>query len=350
MIEAKLRGVHVTFVVSFADDMERLGPADLEQVLQFLEELASVESEEPFPRELLASLRRLVHCDFLTFCELDRVREEELGSVWDPSCDLDPAPCTYWQIRHEHPVCRHHEVTGDFRALKLSDFMTLEQLHSSRIYTDWLAPYGTEYLMTVGLDSPLTHTKVFLFDRMGGRDFTERDRAVLDILRPHLGRRYAAAQERRQAREALELLEGGELPVVLLEDLDRIAFATDHAHRLLVEYFGENGMRLPDAVSAWLRSGSARAPLEVGETSTLQIREVGHALLLEERPQSPRLTAREQEIVDQVAVGRTNAEIAATLCLARGTVRRHLENIFAKLGVHNRTAAVAALRRDTAAS
>ena len=35
------------------------------------------------------------------------------------------------------------------------------------------------------------------------------------------------------------------------------------------------------------------------------------------------------------------------LCVARGTVRRHLENIFAKLGVHNPTAAVAALRRDT---
>jgi DNA-binding CsgD family transcriptional regulator len=51
-----------------------------------------------------------------------------------------------------------------------------------------------------------------------------------------------------------------------------------------------------------------------------------------------------------VAAGQTNAEIAATLWLARGTVRRHLENIFGKLGVHNRTAAVAALRRESAAS
>src|SRR5881397_3374651 len=50
----------------FRGRMERLGPADLGRVLQFLGELVSVESEEPFPRELLASLRRLVPCDVLT--------------------------------------------------------------------------------------------------------------------------------------------------------------------------------------------------------------------------------------------------------------------------------------------
>lgn len=331
--------------------MERLGPADLEQVLQFLGELASIESEEPFPRELLASLRRLVPCDCLTFCELDRVREVHLGSVDFPTSDWGPTPCTYWEIRREHPVCHHHEVSGDFRALKLSDFMSRKEFHESRIYADWFRPCGTEYLMTVGLDSPLSHTKVFLFDRTGGRDFTERDRAVLDLLRPHLARRHVLSWAQHNARKALALLERDEVAVVLLEPPDRIAFATEHGHELLTRYFGANGTGLPDVIRAWLRSTTTPdAPLEVRREGTLEIRLVGDVLLLEERPRLPRLTAREQEIVDQVAAGRTNAEIAATLCLARGTVRRHLENIFSKLGVHNRTAAVAALRRDTAAS
>jgi len=329
--------------------VERLGLADLEHVLQFLGELASVEGEEPFPRELLSSLKRLVPCDVLTFCELDRVREVAIAEIEEPVYDGQVPHCTYWEIRYEHPLCRHHEVNGDFRAMKLSDFMTRDQLHSSRIYTDWFRPFGTEYLMTVGLDSPLSHTKVFLFDRAGRRDFTERDRAVLNLLRPHLAHRYAEAQARRRAREALELLEGDHA-VVLLDEDNRIAFATDHGHDLLVRYFGDNGARLPDAVGSWLRSAPApdEAPLEVRDDGTLMVRRVGNALVLEERRHSPHLTAREQEILDHVAAGHTNAEIAATLCLALGTVRRHLENIFGKLGVHNRTAAVAALRRGTA--
>jgi DNA-binding CsgD family transcriptional regulator len=56
------------------------------------------------------------------------------------------------------------------------------------------------------------------------------------------------------------------------------------------------------------------------------------------------LTRREHQVVLLVAEGLTNAEIARTLWISPGTVRRHLENVFAKLGVHTRTAAVARIR------
>ena len=59
---------------------------------------------------------------------------------------------------------------------------------------------------------------------------------------------------------------------------------------------------------------------------------------------SERLTRREREVIHLVAEGLTNAQIAAHLWISAGTVRRHLENAFAKLGVHTRTAAVRALR------
>jgi DNA-binding CsgD family transcriptional regulator len=52
------------------------------------------------------------------------------------------------------------------------------------------------------------------------------------------------------------------------------------------------------------------------------------------------LTPRESEILDLVAEGKTNPEIAEVLGIAPTTVRRHLENVYAKLGVHTRTAAV----------
>ena len=52
------------------------------------------------------------------------------------------------------------------------------------------------------------------------------------------------------------------------------------------------------------------------------------------------LTRREREILGWVARGRTNGEIAWLLCISQGTVRKHLDNIYDKLDVSNRTAAV----------
>jgi DNA-binding CsgD family transcriptional regulator len=48
------------------------------------------------------------------------------------------------------------------------------------------------------------------------------------------------------------------------------------------------------------------------------------------------LTAREQEVLFWVSEAKANSEIAVILGIARGTVKRHLENIYQKLGVENR--------------
>ena len=53
------------------------------------------------------------------------------------------------------------------------------------------------------------------------------------------------------------------------------------------------------------------------------------------------LSRREREIMDQVKLGRRNAEIAASLCISTGTVKSHMDHIFDKLGVRSRTEAAA---------
>jgi DNA-binding CsgD family transcriptional regulator len=53
------------------------------------------------------------------------------------------------------------------------------------------------------------------------------------------------------------------------------------------------------------------------------------------------LTARECEVLDLVAAGMTNREVARRLDISPGTVRAHLEHIYGKLGVGTRTAAAA---------
>jgi DNA-binding CsgD family transcriptional regulator len=54
------------------------------------------------------------------------------------------------------------------------------------------------------------------------------------------------------------------------------------------------------------------------------------------------LTTREGEVLELVAAGLTNAAIAERLWISPGTVKKHLDNVYAKLGVTNRAAAVAA--------
>jgi NarL family two-component system response regulator LiaR len=57
-------------------------------------------------------------------------------------------------------------------------------------------------------------------------------------------------------------------------------------------------------------------------------------------PQQPEaLTERETEILRELASGKSNKEIAAALVIAEKTVRTHVSNILAKLGVTSRTQA-----------
>ncbi len=56
------------------------------------------------------------------------------------------------------------------------------------------------------------------------------------------------------------------------------------------------------------------------------------------------LTAREREVLDLLARGMTNKEIAETLVISPNTVKRHVQSVFQKLGVTTRAAAVARYR------
>jgi DNA-binding NarL/FixJ family response regulator len=120
---------------------------------------------------------------------------------------------------------------------------------------------------------------------------------------------------------------------------------------VLTMYEGEEDVRRA------LQAGAAAYLLKdtLAEHLVNTIREV-HAVTSTRQPPEPaaarlrgeqtRLTAREEEIVRLMAEGLRNKEIGAALGITEGTVEQHVKHIFAKLQVHDRTAAMAvAIRR-----
>jgi DNA-binding CsgD family transcriptional regulator len=250
--------------------------SDLKQTLAFLEEAAGVSGPDAFPRPVLASLRRLIPSAAASWhewsirggryrCEISSDDPAHTARVWE----------AYPQHRHEDPLPggapgaegppRH--LIG--RAVRVSDVVGHRAFRRTGLYADICRPLGVDDVMKLFLPSRDGVASSLVLDRSGG-DFSDRDRDVLDRLRPFLVNFAESARARRLAAE-LALRAGGECDVVL----------------------------------------------------------------------SP----REREVLALVEAGRSNAEIGRALWISPATVRTHLEHVYAKLGVHSRTAAVWRLRR-----
>ena len=324
-----------------------LSARDAEQLLNFVAEAERLGGDQPFTAELLVELGHLVDADWVAYSELDRVRRQALLFVASSEEDcVEVEEELVWRVcLEEHPMCVRHQ-DGHFGAMKLSDFLTRSELHRSWVYNNWFRTGGVEHELVVAIPSPLWHTKTFIVDRPGRRDFTERDRLVLDLLQPHLARLWQAARTRRLLSAALAELdrvdERDRRGVILRGPGDEIEFASPPAERLLREYFSAtSGGRLPSALADWLESDGATPFVRRRGARQLRVARSDGALVLEERDDEIQLTAREREVLSWVARGETNADIARRLWLAPSTVRKHLENVYAKLGVNTRTAAVA---------
>ncbi|SEB05479.1 response regulator transcription factor [Leifsonia sp. 21MFCrub1.1] len=103
---------------------------------------------------------------------------------------------------------------------------------------------------------------------------------------------------------------------------------------------GASGYLLKDAppheLTAAVRAAAA------GESALAPV--IATRLLNRLRAPRVSLSSREIDVLQLVAAGRSNSEVAASLFISETTVKSHLAHIFTKLGVASRTAAVSAAR------
>lgn len=232
---------------------------DLDLVLQLVtDRYEDAAADDALPWRLLAGVKQLIPSAGLSAFEMDaHQRSVSLGQqVPDDNGDgSGPEDDIFWAHYWDDLSCCYPDRTGDVHSVtKTTDFYSVREMRNTPMYQEYVKKFGLMHDLMLCLPAGPGRTHRVLLWREPGCDFSERDRALLILLRPHLLAAYRRSALRRQA------------------GLD--------------------------------------------------------------------LTDRQWQLLRQVAAGHTNAQIARRLGVSEGTVRKHLENIFQRMGVASRTAAV----------
>jgi DNA-binding CsgD family transcriptional regulator len=243
-----------------------LREGDAALMLQVVEEGRWDDTAEPVPRTLLEGLQRLIPCDeHVSFQHHDYRRR---ATLLIQGADEDGAHYTlegaalagddvgaeiFWEYFWEDN-CSYPQRTGDLRTvINSADFFPTERARLANPYRE-VCP-DVRYFLQVSLPAPPGEARRFEFMRGDGPPFSERDRQVMTLLRPHLLEICTEAERRRKG--------------------------------------------------------------------------------------VPRLSPREWEVLGMASVGLSYAEIARVLFVSTATVRKHMEHVRERLGVHSVAAAVA---------
>jgi DNA-binding CsgD family transcriptional regulator len=238
------------------------------RLLELIGDMQGLLELHEFRHELLPALRRAVPCDWASLNDIGP-DPETLVIVAEPEPPAEVVP-VFARLAHENPLVAYYASTRDGRALRFSDLVTRRQLHALAIYKQVYRRLGVEFQIAFNL--PHTPDRILgVALSRGDRDFTDRERELLETARPFLIQayrnaiRYTSLIERQRSDED----EGPEL--------DRL--------------------------------------IGLG------------------------LTPRQAEILQAVATGAPEREIADRLSISTRTVEKHLERCYRRLGVNTRRAA-----------
>jgi NarL family two-component system response regulator LiaR len=186
---------------------------------------------------------------------------------------------------------------------------------------------------------PSMHVVAAVGDGIEAVEFVKKlnpDVVLMDLVMPHMDGIQATIEIKKDNPDARILI--------------LTSFAEDHQVFAAIKS-GATGYLMKDSSSEEL----IQAIRDIYKNKPVLQPEVAKRLMLDIRSQDDQssqtkaLTVREIEILEQVALGKTNQEIADVLFVSERTVRTHITNILAKLGLSNRTqAALYALREGIA--
>jgi DNA-binding CsgD family transcriptional regulator len=251
------------------DGMEQITSRDLRNLLGAVAVLNEDLDLATLAQRTVTAVTLVVATDMVTYNEVDLVRRVDRIFISPDDARLAPSTLEYATfMRHidEHPVIAHNARVADPIPRKISDFLSDRQFRSLGLHCEFFRAFDINYQIALVIN----HAGQRMIGIAANRalsDFTERERACLAMLRPHVLQAY--------------------------------------------------------------RHGLGVARVRAQSRCGRDARAAGG------------LTQRETEVLHWVAGGRSNDDVARIIGTSSATVKKHLEHIYDKLGVANRTAASA---------
>jgi DNA-binding CsgD family transcriptional regulator len=364
--------------------METLSIDDIQKLNQGIQQLYTIHNFDTFGVDTLAIIDRLVPSHPPVFQKTNartgQILPIYLSKDYDYIDKLRPVlEDVLSQDVHNHPIVQNmpKALNGVY---KISDFITRKELHShERIYQKILRYLDTEDQMFLFIPDvnpakwcELAKTETIVSSFVLNRpdlSFTERDRLMLNLFRPHLLLAYSNAKCYQKVQDDLNRMQQSfdSLGIATVDIDGKIRSIAPRVVSWLDTYFNKSthSLQLPDRLRSWMKYqvnsfledsdiALTYLPLciQYGErelTIRLVIEEPGdrYILIFQEQTRSLStslellgLTKREIDVLLCIMQGKDNKAIALILAISIGTVRKHLENIYRKLNVQSRTAAI----------
>jgi DNA-binding CsgD family transcriptional regulator len=173
--------------------LAELSTDDLRQALEFVRQVQAAPDLDAYSRSVLR-IRELVPCDLIAYQEVDMATGETFGA-WDPEEQAFPGIAeVFARYAHEHPVIRHHQAS-DGSPTAISDLISADELHGLDLYREVFARVGAEDQLSFALPSPPGKAIGVAMNR-GQRGFSDRDRELIELVRPHLIQAFLDARLR----------------------------------------------------------------------------------------------------------------------------------------------------------
>jgi DNA-binding CsgD family transcriptional regulator len=171
----------VSLPIVFA--MDGLTEREIHQLLDLVGTAGWSGNGSPFGLETIDALVEAVPADAAAYvewrfggpCEV-RVSRMDLADGFGEAIAATCSSYALQDVLHAQAV----------QALRISDAVSMRTLRKSPFYAAVMRPSGMEHEIKLWLTAPLGHARYFELSRAPGRDFSDRERNFLTLLRPHL--------------------------------------------------------------------------------------------------------------------------------------------------------------------
>lgn len=351
----------------------RQPPEATERLIGALYDLSRHRDAATLGQRIVTVVSRIVACDSAIFARIQPATRTFTFVAWpERSFDvIDHSEVIALHLR-DHPLVAHFAARRDAHAWSLHDLVSESGFRRTPLYRRLYRPHGIEYQLAMLIPSADRDQRVLALNRRL-EPFSEDEKRTLELTWPHFAQ---AVRVCRSAWRQSRIPEVDNLPngrgVIVLNRAGKVELCTEQARIWLTRYCiqtysGREIRALPEPIEAWVAGALTDRALQargIGDPSSALILRRGdqylgmrlvtdhgrgqHLVLMEEAAMnSPPdlllglgLTPREAEVLAWVAQGKTNRETAMILGASTRTVQKHLERVFAKLGVESRTAAI----------